>query len=88
MNKFIYTHCSNGYKQALQEILAKPEILSQIKNTKAADDINTMEKFNEILWKDMDRIIFGIKAVEKATEQNAIETLIVSDDYLRKISVS
>ena len=88
MSKFIYVHSSSGYKQALQEVLAKPEILSQIKNTKAADDINVMEKFNEILYKDMDRIVFGIKAVEKANEKEAIETLIVSDDYLRKIAPS
>jgi protein pelota len=86
ISKFIYTHASNGYKQALQEVLAKPEVLGQIKNTKAADDIKTMEKFNETLWKDMDRVIFGIKAVEIATEKEAIDTLIVSDDYLRKIS--
>jgi protein pelota len=86
LSKFVYTHASNGYKQALQEVLAKPEVLSQIKNTKAADDVRTMEKFNETLWKDMDRVIFGIKAVEIATEKEAIDTLIVSDDYLRKIS--
>jgi protein pelota len=88
LSKFVYVHSSSGYKQALQEVLSKPEILSQIKNTKAADDINVMEKFNEILYKDMDRIVFGIKAVEKANEKEAIETLIVSDDYLRKISPS
>jgi protein pelota len=86
LNKFIYVHASNGYKQALQEVLGKPEVLSQIKNTKAADDIKAMEKFNETLWKDMDRVIFGLKAVEVATEKEAIDTLIVSDDYLRKIS--
>jgi protein pelota len=86
LSKFIYTHASNGYKQALQEVLAKPEVLSQIKNTKAADDIKTMEKFNETLWKDMDRVVFGVKAIEIAAEKEAIDTLIVSDDYLRKIS--
>ncbi len=88
MSKFIYVHSSSGYKQALQEVLSKPEIMSQIKNTKAADDINIMEKFNEILYKDMDRIVFGVKAVEKANEKEAIENLIVSDDYLRKIAPS
>jgi protein pelota len=86
LNKFIYTHSSNGYKQALQEILAKPEVMMQIKNTKASEDINVMERFNEILAKDMDRIIFGLKHVEDAFKKGAIDTLIVSDDYLRKIS--
>ena len=86
LSKFIYVHCSNGYKQALSEILSKPQIMNQIKNTKAADDVNVMEKFNEILSKDMERIIFGIKAVIIADEKNAIECLIVSDDYIRKIT--
>jgi protein pelota len=80
LNKFIYVpYASNGYKQALQEVLGKPNVLSQIKNTKAADDIKAMEKFNKTLWKDRDRdrdrIIFGIKAVEVVTEKEAIDTL-------------
>jgi protein pelota len=88
LSKFIYVHCSNGYKQALSEILSKPQILNQIKNTKAADDVLVMEKFNEILSKDMERVIFGLKSVIIADEKNAIDYLIVSDDYIRKISPS
>jgi protein pelota len=85
LSKFVYVHSSNGYKQALQEVLSKPEILSQIKNTKASEDIQMMEKFNEILGKDMDRIIFGIKSVEQGNEKEAIDTLIVTDNFLRKV---
>jgi len=86
LKKFIYVHSSNGYKQALQEVMCKPEVLSQIKNTKASEDINLMERFNEILGKEMDRIIFGLNAVRIAYEKDAIDTLIASDNYLRKIS--
>jgi len=86
LNKFVYVHSSSGYKQAIQEILAKPEILTQIKNTKASDDILVMENLNNVLAKDMERVIFGLKSIMIAYEKDAIETLIVSDDYLRKIS--
>jgi protein pelota len=86
LNKFVYTHASNGYKQALQEVLSKPDILSQIKNTKANEDIVVMDRFNEILGKDMDRVIFGVKYIEEANEREAIDTLMVTDDYLRRIS--
>jgi protein pelota len=86
LNKFIYVHSSNGYKQALSEVLSKPEILSQIKNTKASEDVTLMEKFNEILGKDMDRIVFGLKSVEYSNEKEAIETLILTDNFLRKVS--
>jgi len=40
LNKIVYVHCSSGEKQALQEILSKKEILNQIKDTKALDDVN------------------------------------------------
>lgn len=86
IKKFIYVHSSSGYKQSLNEIMTKPEVLSQIKNTKASEDINVMERFNEILGKEMDRIIFGLKSVITANEREAIDTLMVSDNYLRKIS--
>ena len=86
LNKFTYVHSSTGYKQAIQEILAKPEILTQIKNTKASEDVLVMENLNNILAKDMDRVVFGMKSITIAYEKDAIETLIVSDDFLRKIS--
>jgi protein pelota len=86
LKKFVYVHSSSGYKQALQEVMSKPEVLSQIKNTKASEDINVMERFNEILGKEMDRIIFGLNSVKIANEKEAVDTLMVSDNFLRKIS--
>lgn len=86
LKKFVYVHSSSGYKQALQEVMCKPEVLGQIKNTKASEDINAMERFNEILGKEMDRIIFGINSVRIANEKEAVDTLMISDNYLRKIS--
>ena len=52
------------------------------------DDVIAMEKYNEILGKDMDRIIFGYKAIKEAHERGAIDILLVTDDFLRKISLS
>ena len=86
LKKFIYVHSSSGYKQALQEIMSKPEIMAKIKNLKASDDIIVMEKLNETLAKEMDKVIFGMKAINVAFQKDAIDTLIVSDDFLRKIS--
>lgn len=85
LNKFIYAHTSCGYKQALNELFAKPEVLSQIKNTKASEDIQIMSKYDQVLGKEYDRVIFGMKSVEIAIEKGAIQVLLVSDDYLRKI---
>ena len=86
LNKIIYTHSSSGFKHSLEEILSKPEIKRLIKDTKCIDDVTVMERFNEILGTDMDRIFFGHKAFDIAFEKKAIETLIITDGYLRKIS--
>ena len=86
LKKFMYIQSSSGYKQALQEILSKPDIMSKIKDLKASEDIIVMEKLNEMLAKDMERVIFGMKAINIAFEKDAIDTLIISDDFLRKIS--
>ena len=85
LNKIIYTHSSSGFKHSLEEILAKPEIKKLIKDTKCVDDVTIMERFNEILGTDMDKIFFGYKAFEIAYEKKAINTLIITDGYLRKL---
>ena len=86
LNKIIYAHSSSGYKHSLEEILAKPDIKRLIKDTKCVDDISVMERFNEILGTDMDKAFFGHKAFDIAYEKKAIDTLIITDGYLRKIS--
>lgn len=86
LKKFMYVHSSSGYKQALSEVMSKPDIMLKIKDMKASDDIIVMEKLNEILAKDMERVIFGMKAINIAFEKDALDTLIISDDFLRKIS--
>jgi len=85
-NKIVYVHCSSGEKQALQEILTKTEILSQIKDTKALNDVKAMEKFNETLGIAMDKVVFGMKGINFACDKNGIDMLLYSDDYIRKLN--
>ena len=86
LNKIIYCHSSSGYKQSLEEILSKPEIKKLIKDTKCIEDNQIMEKFNEVLGTDMEKAFFGLKSFEIAFQKNAIDTLILTDNFLRKIS--
>ncbi len=88
LNKIIYTHSSSGFKHSLEEILSKPDVKKLIKDTKCIDDVQIMERFNEILGTEMDKIFFGYKAFEIAYEKKAIDTLIVTDGYLRKLPPS
>ena len=85
LNKIIYTNSSSGFKHSLVEILAKPEINKLIKDTKCVDDIIIMERFNKILGTKEDKIFFGYKAFEIAFEKNAINTLIITDGYLKAL---
>ena len=86
LSKIIYCHSSSGYKQSLEEILSKPEIKKLIKDTKCIEENTVMEKFNEILGTDMDKAFFGLKSFEIAYSNNAINTVILTDNFLRKIS--
>ena len=86
LNKIIYTHSSSGFKHSLEEILAKKEIKSLIKDVKCVDDVTVMERFNEILGTEMDKIFFGHKPFLIAYEKKSIDTLIFTDGYLRKLS--
>jgi protein pelota len=86
LSKIIYCHSSSGYKQSLEEILSKPEIKKLIKDTKCIEENTIMEKFNEILGTDMDKAFFGLKSFEIAYSNNAINTVILTDNFLRKIS--
>ena len=88
IKKIIYTHSSSGYKHSIEEILSKADIKNLIKNTKCVDDVAIMERFNEILGTDMDKIFFGFKAFEIAYEKKAIDTLIITDGYIRKLPAS
>ena len=86
LKKIIYTHSSSGFKHSLEEILAKKEIKNLIKDVKCVDDVSVMERFNEILGTEMDKIFFGYKQFLIAYEKKAIDTLIFTDGYVRKIT--
>ena len=86
LNKIIYTESSSGFKHSLQEILSKPNIKALIKDTKCIDDVSVMERFNEIKGLQPDKLFFGYKSFDIAYQNYAIDTLIVTDGYIRKLS--
>ena len=86
LKKIIYTHSSSGFKHSLEEILAKKEIRNLIKDVKCVDDVSVMERFKEILDTQTEKIFFGYKQFLIVYEKKAIDTLIFTDGYLRKIS--
>ena len=86
--KFVYTHTSSGNRSALNELLSKKDVLSKIKDTKAAQEIELVNKFDEVLGKNHERVAFGLKSVEIAIEHRAIDFILLTDDFLRKMAAS
>eukprot|EP01125_Pyxidicula_operculata_P005560 TRINITY_DN1957_c2_g1_i1.p1 TRINITY_DN1957_c2_g1~~TRINITY_DN1957_c2_g1_i1.p1 ORF type:complete len:163 (-),score=70.15 TRINITY_DN1957_c2_g1_i1:61-549(-) len=59
-----------------------------MQDTKAAKEVQVLNKFYQTLSADPTRATYGYKQVLKANEQAAIEILMVSDDLFRSCNLS
>jgi len=87
-NKFIPRHASSGYIQALREVLADPECSELIKSTKAFDEVESLERFFEMMNKNPDQAFYGFDDVVKANEAKAIHELLVTDTLFRSDDIA
>ncbi|KAG0285225.1 hypothetical protein BGZ98_005598 [Dissophora globulifera] len=87
-SKFILVHTSTGHKQALQEVMNDPAIKIKLADTKAAQEVQALDQFHEMLSMDPDRAFYGYKDVCKAAERGAIGTLLVTDELFRAAEVA
>lgn len=83
--KLFYIHASGSSKQSLNEVLSKQDIKEKIFETKAYEDIRLMEKFDEMLALDYEKITFGVKHSYVAIDLLALDTLILTDGFLKKM---
>ncbi|GAB5363530.1 hypothetical protein AAMO2058_000891200 [Amorphochlora amoebiformis] len=82
-NKFIPRHASSGHMQALREVLADPSVADLIKETKAFDEVKTLERFFEMMNKNSDQAFYGYNDVVSANEAKAVDSLLVTDTLFR-----
>lgn len=82
-SKIVLCHSSSGHKHALQEILARPELQSQLSKTKAVGEVQVLNSFHEMLKRDPDRAVYGPSHVKHAAEMGAIENLMLTDTLFR-----
>ena len=59
--------------------VAAQSLVKKIEGTKSSEDVLMMNKFMEMLHKDPDRAYYGYKHVLRALENDAIDTLMVTD---------
>lgn len=69
------------------EVLASPVVAAKMSDTKAALEVKALETFYSMLMSDPSKAFYGVKHVEKADEQQAIETLLISDSLFRFVSI-
>jgi protein pelota len=82
-SKIVLASASSAYRHALKEVLASPAIASQIKDTKAAQEVNALGDFMTMLGTDPARAFYGPGHVRAAHELGAIDTLLISDSLFR-----
>lgn len=87
-SRIVLAHCSSGYKHALKEVLAAPEVIQRIQDTKAAKEVKAMQDFFQMLNTDASRAFYGPDDVAAATERLAVQTLLVSDSLFRSADVA
>lgn len=86
--KFVTTHASSGFKHSLREVLQDPALTSRLSDTKAASEVKALQDFYAMMQVDPQRAFYGIKHVEAAFDQEAIETLLISDELFRSQDIA
>lgn len=82
-SKFVMCHSSSGFKHSLREVLEDSALASKLADTKATSEVKALDEFYQMLQNDPNRAFYGIKPVEKAAEQQAVEVLLISDELFR-----
>jgi protein pelota len=86
-SKFLVVHTSSGYKHALKEVLSDPMVSNKLSDTKAQAEVKAFNLFLELMSTNPDKAVYGFAHVKLASNQLAIETLMVSDSLFRSKSV-
>ncbi|GAA6005722.1 hypothetical protein JCM10207_005310 [Rhodosporidiobolus poonsookiae] len=87
-SKFLLLHSPTHHVHSLAQILSSPEVSSQLKDTKFAQEGLMLEKFFKMLDENPLRAWYGEGHVLKAAERGAIGKLLVSDELFRAPSVA
>eukprot|EP00536_Pseudo-nitzschia_multiseries_P010197 jgi/Psemu1/25321/gm1.25321_g len=84
--KFVLVKASNGHKYALEEVFSDPVICKKIESTKVMDEVAVLQKFMRMMDVDPDKAYYGYHHVKSASEQMAIDSLLVTDQLFRASS--
>lgn len=86
-SKMLVVHSSSGFKHSLNEVLTDPTVQARLADTRASRQIQLIGEFFKTMNVDPHRAVYGIKAVELARDEGAVETLLVSDKLFRSMDL-
>ncbi|KAL5718780.1 CDP-diacylglycerol--glycerol-3-phosphate 3-phosphatidyltransferase [Ranunculus cassubicifolius] len=75
-------------QHSLGDVLDAPHVMKLIKDTKAAKEVQVLNKFFEMLSNDQDRAWYGPKHIEVAHERMAIQVLLITDELFRNTDIA
>lgn len=87
-SRIILAHAPSGYKHSLKEVLDTPSVMSLIKDTKAAQEVQALKDFFTMLTDDSARACYGPKHVDIANDRLAIQTLLITDTLFRNSDIA
>ena len=61
-------HSSSGFKHALKEVLADPAVQARLQDTKAGEEVRSLEQFYKMLKNEPAKAFYGPKHVARAVE--------------------
>jgi len=82
-SRFIMVHASCGFKHVLKEVLQDPTLQSKLADTKATEEVRSLEEFYKTLTNEPLKAFYGEKHVLRAAEAQAIDVLLISDTLFR-----
>ncbi|PSC74054.1 PELOTA 1 isoform X1 [Micractinium conductrix] len=86
-SKVLLAPASSAYKHSIKEVLAGGVVASQIKDTKAAREVQALADFMTMLGHDSSRAFYGPGHVHAAHEMGAIQSLLITDSLFRTTDV-
>ncbi|KAF7455729.1 protein PELOTA 1 [Cryptosporidium felis] len=84
---FLTAKASSVFQSSIDEILLSEELLERLENTKAFQQTRLIQHFQFLLATKPDYVCYGFKSTENALDNNAVETLLVSESLVRSDSL-
>lgn len=85
--KFVLCHSSSGHKHAIEDLFLDPSIMSRVTETKLCKEIEVLNKFMRLLDTNPDKAYYGYFHVQKANEELAVDSLLISDELFRSSDI-